>query len=266
MLNSPRRVAASAAMLSFLGLLASHDALAYTMRVPSIGLKPSVPPKVGVQDFGAYRAWADGTLATSCNAYLLGDSGHQYSGSIGDGTYQVRIAGAPTAVTCDMSTDGGGWTLVLSVNNIINSNSGTADWLAGTGAVGVVSPSITGYAKLPDASINALVTQAYRLVNMTPDYQATNPKRFVKSSCSYVHNVVSANPDCRTTYSSLAWANPVLGDTSASNLGIGDRNASATIYFATNDENVGQGISATVVGNNIYGQYDFWGGIFMWVR
>jgi len=67
-----------------------------------------------ITDFGAYRAWADGTFAQTCNGYHTPTDGiHQYKGATGDGVYRISPAGIPPFdVRCDMTTEGGGWTLV----------------------------------------------------------------------------------------------------------------------------------------------------------
>lgn len=66
-----------------------------------------------VQNFGSYRAWSDGTLATSCEGYRRPSGGRVYEGDIGDGTYRIHPPGyAAFNVHCNMTTDGGGWTLV----------------------------------------------------------------------------------------------------------------------------------------------------------
>ncbi len=49
-------------------------------------------------------------LAKSCKEVL------NTGGSVGDGLYSVYINGTETSVNCDMTTDGGGWTIVADQN------------------------------------------------------------------------------------------------------------------------------------------------------
>ncbi|MFN3198302.1 MAG: fibrinogen-like YCDxxxxGGGW domain-containing protein [Bradymonadia bacterium] len=67
-------------------------------------------------DTGA-REWADNTYATSCNEYRNPSvAPYTYVDNIGDGLYTIDPDGLggidPFIVTCDMTTDGGGWTRI----------------------------------------------------------------------------------------------------------------------------------------------------------
>ncbi len=60
------------------------------------------------------RTWSDGTVASSCLAYLQASNPSEtYIGDTGDGVYRLATSGAPFDATCDMT--GGGWTLALRV-------------------------------------------------------------------------------------------------------------------------------------------------------
>jgi hypothetical protein len=69
----------------------------------------------GIAQKSGFRAWSDGTFAANCNEYRTGKSGYAYVGATGDGIYRIDVDGAgaltPADVVCDMTTDGGGWTV-----------------------------------------------------------------------------------------------------------------------------------------------------------
>ncbi|MGB7399038.1 fibrinogen-like YCDxxxxGGGW domain-containing protein [Castellaniella sp.] len=69
---------------------------------------------VAITEQDGYRAWADGTIAASCEAYIRPkDPIHQYVGATGDGVYRILLSGRPMDVYCDQTIDSGGWVLLM---------------------------------------------------------------------------------------------------------------------------------------------------------
>ncbi len=89
----------------------------------------SLQRKKGIVDNGVSREWEDGTHASSVWEYRNPPAGYTYAGEIGDGMYRIDPLqnGTTYDVYADMTTDGGGWTLVDSVggdgNNIVSRTS-----------------------------------------------------------------------------------------------------------------------------------------------
>lgn len=109
---------------------ASATAATFQFRQPAHGVSAAkapvevVPPAgpVAIKNFGSYRGWADGSVASSCAAYRNPESGFAYSGDVGDGIYQLSVNGTTTPVYCDMTTDGGGWALAMHATTVTSAH------------------------------------------------------------------------------------------------------------------------------------------------
>jgi len=69
-----------------------------------------------IKDNGGYRTWGDGTFAKTCSEYRDPSNGYTYTGDTGDGIYTIAPDGIVANgfnVTCNMTVDGGGWTVLM---------------------------------------------------------------------------------------------------------------------------------------------------------
>ncbi len=104
-----------------------------------------VRSKVATTLFNGGLRYADGSYAKSCTRYKRGNSAYREAKK--DGVYWIKPykTGAPFKVVCDMTTDGGGWTLAFLKNSLDRNV---------VGNFGAKSHSLFELAKTP-ASISA---------------------------------------------------------------------------------------------------------------
>lgn len=179
---------------------------------------------VGVKNFGSYRAWADGALATSCQGYASGDSTHDYAGDTGNGVYRISVSGTPKDVYCDMT--GGGWTLIMTGAQSVS----TAGWYNATSDYNVPATptnSSTVTWKFADSTINAIPKSKYKLVSLT-NYAGTY---YADGRCTYAHNT-TVSGYCATTYTNEALS--AGSRTGNQGGGISDNNGNGYRIFTNN--------------------------------
>lgn len=198
--------------------------------------------KTLVLQAGGYRTWSDSSLATSCAAYLSPGTGYSYSGSTGSGVYRVKPAGGVEKdVFCDMTSDGGGWTLVMRAPA---GATNTAQWLT-TGELSrasILTAAPTSLAgKMADAEMKTYLVQAYRI---TTSFAGVSRTRFVKPSCNFSQTSAPAG-DCLVTYAALDWSGALVSNVTGSTTARGIMDSFivspgyAKLYVQTGDSRLG---------------------------
>lgn len=214
---------------------------AVTSGSASFQVQATYKTKIAKQDYGlsvsagvmlqadGYRTWGDGTMASSCNAYLNPTAPYTYTGDTGDGLYRISVGGTTYATRCDMSTDGGGWTLLGNqVAGSLFPGNTTAD-------VGSPNGSVATSWRFGNAKVQALqAKQVYRLTSVNPGTSARIDNVYFSGSCvinytdtwSQTGNTNTMPAACRTPYTTTAMsATYVNSGAVVSAAGIGTNNA-----------------------------------------
>lgn len=70
---------------------------------------------ITVKNFGSYRAWSNGTNATTCDGYRNPSGGSSYVGSNTSGIYRITLNGSNADVYCLMDRNSNGYVMVARV-------------------------------------------------------------------------------------------------------------------------------------------------------
>lgn len=132
-------------------------------------------PLTITQQNAGYRTWSNGSLAKNCLDYRNPTADAMYAGDTGDGLYRIKPENQDElTVYCDMTRDGGGWTLAARVISGSNAHVTSA-------AVGMLtSPGQLSVAKLSDGHINALMNPSSGILRLDAVGASTSRSNYYK--------------------------------------------------------------------------------------
>lgn len=158
------------------------------------------------------------------------------------GVYDLTVGSAKIPVYCDMSTDGGGWTLIgrAYANDV-------GDWAKVSGRYNwpqSPNPSLQRSFRLGDLEVAGIPKGTFKVVST--GYYNT---RFWKGSCVY-QQLVPATGDCAVSYANENWqssSSKGRANTEAQTGGLHDYTPNSGFYIQTSA--IGSPVSGWAAGN-----------------